>query len=203
MTQGMSWSRLRAAITSIDAGLVDALAPGASDERIEGLAKSIGTVPPVLEGWLRTHDGQAMRQVEGGGRAHRPLLAMLDLLGTATIADEWSTTMEVLGDDEEEMDVEGPVRPRCWLPKWIPFVLIGGESRYFCLDFQPALGGAAGQVIEVSHEYETRRCVAPSLDAWFAQIAELIETGKAKYDPARGIDVFDQIGVRPHATSGR
>lgn len=51
----------------------------------------------------------------------------------------------------------------------VPIALIGGETRYFCVDLDPAEGGEVGQVIHASPEDDERRVVASSTDAPFSR----------------------------------
>lgn len=56
-----------------------------------------------------------------------------------------------------------PVRRHWWNPKWIPFTR--SEDHHFCMDFDPAKGGKAGQVLMFDNGSPRRDLLAPSFGA--------------------------------------
>ena len=72
--------------------------------------------------------------------------------------------------------VKGSVKPLMLHPKWLPFTSMNGDViRYF--DFDPAPGGAAGQIIEVDPEGCSYQVLADSLGAFLADYADELESG--------------------------
>ncbi|HSS64977.1 MAG TPA: SMI1/KNR4 family protein [Gammaproteobacteria bacterium] len=72
--------------------------------------------------------------------------------------------------------VKGPVKPLMLHSKWLPFTSMNGDViRYF--DFDPAPGGAVGQVIQVDPEGCSYEVLADSLGAFLADYADQLESG--------------------------
>ena len=63
-----------------------------------------------------------------------------------------------------------------WDPAWLPFAELGGNA--LCLDFHPAEGGTAGQVIALNHETAGLRRLAPSLAEYLEAAADAFEAGR-------------------------
>lgn len=89
--------------------------------------------------------------------------------------------------DDSEFDVDPGVRPEFWNRSWIPFAAPADRGDFLMLDFAPARGGRAGQVIEWRHDSNERRLVAPSLDALLKQIADGLEAGRCEWDERLGV----------------
>jgi len=174
----MSWKGLEAALSTVDPGGAHVFATGASNEAIARLEAVLGqALPPAFRRAWSTHDGMP----HSG-------LAMLQLLDTRKIAGEWRGLREYEGIDPAAIAraaiARGPVRPLWSSPAWIPFVVIGGETRHFCIDLDPAPGGAVGQVIWATPKEEERRVVASDVDAFLDLLARAV------------LDVYKALGGR-------
>ncbi|CAA9390626.1 MAG: hypothetical protein AVDCRST_MAG64-1173 [uncultured Phycisphaerae bacterium] len=86
-------------------------------------------------------------------------------------------------DDVGSIKIEADprVKPLYMSPKWFPFASNGGGD-YLMLDYDPAAGGTAGQVIQWLHETSERRWVAASLEALLKQVADGLDSGRYVYD---------------------
>jgi cell wall assembly regulator SMI1 len=179
----MSWRSLEAALETVLPGS-HAFAPGAS---VEAIARLEADIERPLPGSFRRawamHDGM------------RDVFLMLEFLNTSGIASEWRglRNYDEMGGGLEAI-AHGPVRPLWTSPNWIPIVLIGGETRHFCLDLDPAPGGAVGQVIEATPKWEERRVVAPSIDAFLELIAAALRDGRFEREGG-DLDISDALGI--------
>jgi cell wall assembly regulator SMI1 len=180
----MSWKSLEAALAAVAPEHCDALAPGASPAALAKLEAAIGRkLPDAFRLAWGIHDG--MRD---------QVFAMLEILGTREIAADWRLLRDYDGSSGGlEAEAHGPVKPLWTSPDWIPFVLIGGETRHFCLDLDPAPGGAVGQIIHATPKWQERRVVAPSIDAFLELIAAALREGRCEIDG--DIDVSDALGI--------
>jgi cell wall assembly regulator SMI1 len=179
----MSWPSLEAALETVRPGSY-AFAPGASVQAIATLEADIER--PLPESFRRAwamHDGM------------RDVFLMLEFLNTRGIASEWRGLRDY--DDSAgglEAIARGPVRPLWTSPNWIPIVLIGGETRHFCLDLDPAPGGEVGQVIHATPKWEERSVVAPSIDAFLELIASALRDGRFEREDD-ALDISDVLGI--------
>jgi cell wall assembly regulator SMI1 len=175
--------------------LLESLADGASEQSLSELESKLGVKLPeeFREGWME-HNGQ--RLLPNGDRTQSvgPLLTMMEFMGVVTSFHEWEGAIEYCDEDGLEAEAEGPVKAMWWNRSWIPIVLIGGETRFFCLDMDPAEGGEVGQIIHATPKWEERRVVAPSINAFFDLIAEAIEKGEFEVVDGE-IDVCDVLGI--------
>lgn len=78
--------------------------------------------------------------------------------------------------DHAPIDADPGIRPTWWWKNWMP-VFSNGSGDYYCVDLDPAPGGAAGQVVSYWHDETFRSLVAGSPAALFAAIADGLEAG--------------------------
>ena len=153
------------------------------EDRLNGGEHPFGRpVPAELTAVLRRHDGGREAGILPGGPDFDD--CPFNLLSAAGIADErtlWATNAAAhpLDADDlayaaEESDPE--VRRTDWDPAWLPFAEVGGNV--LCLDFHPADGGTAGQVISLNHENAGLRRLAPSLTDYLEGAADAFEAGR-------------------------
>ena len=67
-------------------------------------------------------------------------------------------------------NVIGPVKPLIWSSSWIPVLKKNKEP--VCIDFDPAKGGAIGQVIEVDWEGSEVKVIASSYREFLIKVVE-------------------------------
>jgi cell wall assembly regulator SMI1 len=180
----MSWKSLESALTAVAPEQLDALAPGASAGALAELEVAIGRkLPDAFRRAWGVHDGTRHR-----------VFTILEFLSTCQIAGEWRQLRDYDGmSDDAHATVEGPVKQMWTNLDWIPIVLIGGETRHFCLDLDPAPGGEVGQVIHATPKWDERRVVAPSIDAFLELIAQALREGRYQIDGE--IDVCEALGI--------
>ncbi len=102
--------------------------------------------------------------------------------------ERWKVSKE-LGNTELEPElikegigfVEGPVKPFGFLKQWIPIMDFNGDI-FWALDFSPAPGGNAGQVIEVDWECVSWKVIASSFRGFMKDYVEALEAGKFHID---------------------
>ena len=181
----MTWKRFENALRGISPGVPFAFAPGATARELDTLEGFVGH--PLPEAFRRTWS-------EHDGMRTSPLL-LLDFLSVEQIADEWRGLRDYEGSSGGlEADAIGPVKALWTSPAWIPFVLIGGETRHFCIDLDPAPGGSVGQVIHATPKGEERRVVAPDVEAFLEVIASAIRAGRYEREDDE-IDVCDALEI--------
>jgi cell wall assembly regulator SMI1 len=156
-------------------GMAD-LNPGASDEQLRALEAVLGvTLPTHFVECLKIRNGQ---KGSAGG-----LFDNSEFLSTDAIVDQWNVWRDLLESGEFEgitSEAEPGVCPDWWNRNWIPFTHNGGGDHY-CLDLQPATGGAPGQIITMWHDMGERRIVAVNFHAWLADYLASIRAGKIVY----------------------
>lgn len=146
--------------------------PGATGHDLDRLATETGlTVPDELCALLRVSAGQ-----DDPGQLYGPL----NFHHFLTI-DEMIGMHRMLTDAVGEMAT--PVRQPAyyrwtvWSPFWLPFLAFEGDC-YF-LDLDPGERGTSGQVAFRANVPVLDEPKAPSLTAFLARAADLIETGHA------------------------
>jgi cell wall assembly regulator SMI1 len=72
--------------------------------------------------------------------------------------------------DDREAEGEGGVKSDWWNKRWVPF-LEGGDGNCLCVDMDPDVDGAEGQVIEFWHADNDRSVVAKSLAGFLSSFA--------------------------------
>ncbi len=175
--------------------MLDGLNGGASESDIAKLESTLGVkLPAGFRDCLRICDGESVGAFFANGG---------DWLGVEQIAEHWRQRQAIaadIGPDDEERDVdeliregiifvEGPVRPVTFDRAWVPFMDRNGDV-FWALDFAPAPGGTAGQVIEVDWECCSHKVVASSFDAFLATYADELEAGA--YDIVDGLPVKEE-----------
>lgn len=179
----MSWGLLEAALRKVSSGGSFKLAPGATPEALDALEGVIGRKLP--DSFRRTWS-------EHSGFRPEPF-SLLELLGARAMASEWLGLRDYDGLSGEAETI-GPVKALWTNRAWIPFVLIGGETRHLCLDLDPAPGGRVGQVIHATPKWEQRRVIAPGVDELLALLASAVAEGRYQLD-GDSLDVCDALGI--------
>lgn len=130
------------------------LAPGCTDDAIAGYEQAIGfQLPPALRGlwrWKGGSDAEALVHNHAFISLDESREIKLDLDG-------------MIGTDFED--------PEWWKRSWIPFTRSWGGDSY-CVDL------IDGRVIDFWHDEPTRNVLAPSFEAWFAELVATMESGE-------------------------
>ncbi len=155
------WERLEAWLKANNPALLADLNPPAIDAEIRELEQKLGvTLPADFVACLKVHNGQR-------GRAGS-LFSKGRYLSVDQILSEWTVWRDLLEQGEFDERSSAPDRgvgEGWWRIGWIPFVS-NGRGDHLCLDLDPALGGYVGQVIEVSHDFESRCVVSNGFSEW-------------------------------------
>jgi len=163
------WKKLEAWLQHNDSkGFAD-LNPSAADLDIQKLEKNLGAKLPIdFTQSLKTHNGQ---QGNAGSLFSKGRYLRLD-----EILSEWSVWCDLLKQgefDDRSSDPDQGIKQGWWNTGWIPFVS-NGRGDHLCLDLDPAPGGCSGQVIEVSHDFESRSLVSSGFRQWFSSEVEIM-----------------------------
>ena len=175
------WTRLETFLQQNSPQIYAGLAPGATQAEIAETEARCGFPFPADErqSYLR-HNGQLLAEqgfsMSVGGQF---IPGFFGLWSLAQVSDLWEfyycPGIDAPISDDEATD---PRVKRVFLdPGWVGFAWdIGGNQ--ICLDFDPALGGNVGQIVEFDHEAEGQRCLAPSFRAWMEMLVSDLETGR-------------------------
>jgi cell wall assembly regulator SMI1 len=146
--------------------------PGATEHDLERLAAATGLVLPA--------DLCALLRASAGQDDPDQLYGPLDYHHFLTI-DEIIEMHHMLTDAVGEMatPVEQPAYYKwtVWSESWLPFLAFQGDC--YLLDLDPGERGISGQVVFRPNVPDLDEPKAPSLTAFLARAADLIETGQA------------------------
>lgn len=180
------WRRLEQWAAANAPCMLEDLNPGASEEQIKALERHLGrALPPDLRQSLQLHNG------EKAGWPCTIFADFGDYLSLAEIqerrqmylqvAERWGNEADMADAEELIADgiifVEGPVKPVMYSPDWIPVMDFNADV-FWALDFEPAQGGADGQLIEVDWEATSWRVVARSFADFLAGYVQNLEAGE-------------------------
>lgn len=146
--------------------------PGATDHDLDRLAAATGLVLPA--------DLCALLRVSAGQDDPDQLYGPLNFHHFLTI-DEIIETHQMLTDAVGDMatPVEQPAYYRwtVWSESWLPF--LGFEGDCYLIDLDPGERGTTGQIVFRPNVPDLDQPKAPSLTAFLARAADLIEAGHA------------------------
>lgn len=150
------------------------LNPGATDEEVADLEKSLGsTLPEEFKAFLKWRNGQ-------GRRNFKSFYYNYQLMDAKEIAG----TVQGLNDLLAAGDFD---QVNWWSPQWVPFLRNGGGDNY-CIDMGGSFGGTKGQVLEFNHDYESREIHNASFADWLETTVQALE---------KGFLVDDEYGWQP------
>ncbi|MFO0562497.1 MAG: SMI1/KNR4 family protein [Polyangiales bacterium] len=178
------WAPIERALSGSSRANDASLGEAASDEDLSKLRALLAPfeLPESFVAAWKQHDGEAL------GRDETVVRGRL-LLPLRAIASEYVTMREVAEKESYDVEADAGVRRELFAKGWLPIVLLGGASDFHCIDLDPADGGAAGQIIEVSHEITPRRLIAKDLESYFAAFAGRVgrdeDEGDDGAEPAR------------------
>ncbi|RSN25572.1 hypothetical protein DMC61_27740 [Amycolatopsis sp. WAC 04169] len=147
--------------------------PGASEQELDRLATETGLVLPAeLRDLLSVSAGQDdPDQLNGPLNFHH-------FLTVDEIVEMHRMLTDVVGDLAEPVEQPACLQWTVWSESWLPFLAFQGDC-YF-LDLAPGERGTLGQVVFRPNVPDFDDPVAPSLTAFLARAADLVEAGHVK-----------------------
>lgn len=148
------WKRLEAWGEANAPTMLEDLNPGADHAEVVSLQDSLGIeLPTAFVESLKIHNG------ESDGWPYKAFVGRGAYLTTDNILKYWNLRKEIAREmvaykeelKERVLEVEGPVKPVSFSPKWIPFMDCN-SGIFWAMDFDPEDGGVVGQIIEVDFE---------------------------------------------------
>ena len=178
------WTRLETWSKENAPAMLSELNPGATDEQLDKLEKSLGrSLPDDYRDSLRIHNGEAdgwpFRVFADMGSYHSCDALLEDRSAYLEIAEDQDDDFE--DEDGDVITVDGPVKPVTFHKAWIPIMNSNGDI-YWALDFAPEAGGVDGQVIEVDIEGCSWRVVANSFGELMSKYVAALEAGEYEID---------------------
>lgn len=177
------WAAIESWCEASSPGLLAALNGPASRADIDALAATGLPLPAAFVESLARHDGEA-DDVESGLFAGSGAL-----LPAARIPDVRDRLRDALADGPGDAGglAIGPVRTMAYNERWLPIADRNGDVTWF-LDFDPAPGGTAGQVIRVDLECNEWVVCAPSFEAYLAAFLDELRAGRVVDEDGEPID---------------
>lgn len=159
--------------------------PPASEGQVEALERLVGLrMPRAYRQLYQWHDGE---NDDRWGHIYG-----LPLLPLEQVAAEWRNWARVLADFAGDRYAipggawpQGAVDPAYINPRWIPLTH-DGSGNHIGLDFDPWPRGRVGQVILFGRDEDVKAVLAESLGRFLGWIADLLESGNFRLDPASG-----------------
>jgi cell wall assembly regulator SMI1 len=146
--------------------------PGASDRDLDRLAAETGlTLPADLCALLRVSAGQ-----DDPDQLYGPL-NFHHFLTIDEMIEMHRMLTDAVGDLAAPVEQPASYRWTVWSESWLPFLAFQGDS--YLLDLDPGERGTSGQVVFRSNVPDLDEPKAPSLTAFLARAADLIEAGHA------------------------
>ncbi len=189
------WTLTEAALRSHGSeAALKSILPGVIDERdFDKITRLAGApLPETFKKFFRTRGGQKY-PMSTHALLHGHVV--LSLNGMFRAHDTDLTHYLVLADDPDEPPAicSPGVRNVLYDPRWIPVAwdAVDGES-FYAIDFHPAPGGVAGQIIRVlapdpgTGDEQERVLVAPTFDEWIAIHTVRLRAGSIPFDPELG-----------------
>lgn len=162
-----------------------ALNPPASEAELDSFERLVGIkLPSSFRQLYRRHNGE--NDDRWGHIYGLPLLPLKDA------GFQWRMWKRVLADFKGDRYAipggawpAGAVDPAYINPRWIPLTH-DGSGNHIGLDFAPWPAGRVGQVIVYGRDEEVKAVLAPSLGAFLAWIANLLESANFRLGPEPG-----------------
>lgn len=161
------WERLEAWLLAHEAKTLADLNPPATTAEIQEVERKLGYgLPSGYLECLKVHAGQQ-------GKA-KWLFDGNEFLSVQNVMLSWGAWNDLVegGDfDGLKPKPEEEIQPVWWSRSWIPFASNGGGD-FLCLDMAPASSGRPGQVIEIFHDFPSRKLVATDFSCWFTKFVD-------------------------------
>lgn len=177
-------------------------APKVLEESMEPATESEINRVEVETGLKLPEDFKNFLRVQNGANGFIPLFGdRQELLTCEQIVEEYRygrENHELSSDDlqqyqewkematENRIDISGPVKPHESHPNWLPISNLNGDILRY-LDFDPAEGGALGQVVEVDLEGVRWEVLAPSFEAFLLIFYDELINGHFEVDEFGGV----------------
>jgi cell wall assembly regulator SMI1 len=146
--------------------------PGATEHDLDRLAAATGlALPADLCALLRASAGQ-----DDPDQLYGPL-NFHHFLTIDEIIEMHRMLTDAVGDLATPVGQPACYRWTVWSESWLPFLAFQGDC--YLLDLDPGERGTAGQVVFRANVPDLGEPKAPSLTAFLARAADLIETGQA------------------------
>ena len=169
------WNRVEVWLAANAPKVLERLLPGATEEEIRSAEKRFTVrLPDDFRASCAIHDGQ---------RGTLPsLMGEWDLLPLEAVVKQWNLMKELsdagkFTNADELVETRGPVRMNWWNTKWIP-VTHNGAGDFYCLDMDPAFGGAPGPIITYWHVDTTREKIANNFRGLLQKFADDLSARK-------------------------
>lgn len=159
----------------------------ATDAEIEATEKAFDLeFPAGLKQLYRQNNGEKNNWPPGAfddGHWFMPLNEVVQFRNTMkefAVSDDTASHSGWKRQAEEGLiSIKGPVKPLTYSQKWIPFTDSNGDVDRF-IDFDPAPGGVAGQVVEIDQECGTYKVVASSIEEFLHNYLSGLNSGQFK-----------------------
>jgi cell wall assembly regulator SMI1 len=152
----------------------------ASDQEIAATERQLGlALPASVQALYRLANGQpddAARLLDAFG-----LMPLAQVADAAAFLNDFFPNGVNEEDPGHSMEVDTGIRPMWWNPGWIP-LMTNGSGDYYCLDLDPADGGAPRQIVSYFHDETFRHCIAPNIETLLSDIASGLEDGSYVLD---------------------
>lgn len=149
--------------------------PGASERELDRLATETGLVLPAgLCDLLRVSAGQDDPDQLNGPLNFHHFLTVDEIIAMHRMLTD------AVGDMAEPVEQPACLRRTVWSESWLPFLAFQGDC-YF-LDLAPGELGTVGQVVSRPNVPDLGEPIAPSLAAFLARAADLVEAGRVKVE---------------------
>jgi len=146
--------------------------PGATDHDLDRLATATGlALPDDLCALLRASAGQ-----DDPDQLYGPL-NFHHFLTIDEIIEMHRMLTDAVGDMATPVEQPAYYRRTVWSQSWLPFLAFQGDC--YLVDLDPGERGVAGQVVFRPNVPDLDEPKAPSLTAFLARTADLIEAGHA------------------------
>ncbi len=160
------WQQIEERVRSRAPALASRLLPGASPQALQSVETVIGAeLPGSMLAVYLVHDGIGVPAVV------ETRLRVCELLPLSEVVEHWRSLTGLLDegrfDDRIVERVRGPVKSEWYSRNWLP-IASDGTGNYFCVDLDPAEGGARGQIVAFRRESAERWVEAPDLATFLA-----------------------------------
>ncbi len=158
--------------------------PPATDENLDSIERLVGLkLPNAYRQLYKWHDGDKSGLFSG----HIYGTSLVSLGEAAMHWKMWNEALAEFGGDRYKIPggawPEGAVDPAYINPRWIP--LTNSDGNHIGLDFDAWPNGRIGQVILYGRDEDVKVVLAESLGALLEWIADLLEGGNFRLEPAQ------------------
>jgi cell wall assembly regulator SMI1 len=169
------WQRIEHWLSIYVPEIIVELRPGASEEELAQAETTLDVaLPEEMKTLYRLHNGSERARM---GNTHPLFLALFSLDWIVDIWNEHKKNIQQgFWDEEESVEVSGPIQGVFWHSKWIPLAA-DDTGGYWCVDLDPPAGGTVGQIIGWDHEGGPYGPLFANLDDWLSTAAGTLEAG--------------------------